>query len=148
MIYNKLYKFADKKKVIAGLIGSGHYGTAVVTQSFFNPYLKIPIIADYNIDNAKKAYYFAGINDEDIVICDNRKDTLLAIEQGKYVVVQDSDILFECHLDVVLESTGNPEAGAQNAYKAIKNGKHVAMINKETDSVVGPVLKHLANKEG
>ncbi len=30
----------------------------------------------------------------------------------------------------------------------LKNGKHVAMINKETDSVVGPVLNHLAQKAG
>jgi predicted homoserine dehydrogenase-like protein len=31
---------------------------------------------------------------------------------------------------------------------AIAHGKHVAMVNKETDVIVGPILKHLADQAG
>jgi predicted homoserine dehydrogenase-like protein len=49
---------------------------------------------------------------------------------------------------VIAEATGEPEMGAKFAYEAIKHGKHVAMINKEADSAVGPILKHYADKAG
>jgi predicted homoserine dehydrogenase-like protein len=51
-------------------------------------------------------------------------------------------------LDVIVECTGSPEAGARHADLAIKHGKHVAMVNKETDSVIGPMLKRLADRAG
>ena len=51
-------------------------------------------------------------------------------------------------IDVVCEGTGViPEAGAVHAKAALDNGKHVAMVNKETDSAVGPILKRLAAKK-
>lgn len=38
--------------------------------------------------------------------------------------------------------------GAKNAKTAIEHGKHVAMVSKEPDSAVGPILKHLAEQKG
>lgn len=149
MIYHNLYKQANKKNgVLAGIIGTGHYGTAVVTQSVYNYYLKIPIIADSNIENARKAFTRAGLTDEQIVVCDSAVEAKKAIESGKYVVVEDPMILMELPLDVIVESTGIAKVGAQYGLAAIENGKHVAMINKETDSTVGPILQYLANEKG
>jgi predicted homoserine dehydrogenase-like protein len=51
-------------------------------------------------------------------------------------------------LDAIVESTGNPEAGARHAAAAIQAGQHVAMVTKEADSVIGPVLNQLAEKAG
>ena len=64
------------------------------------------------------------------------------------MIVEDPMLLMDTPIDVVVESTGVPEAGARHAYEAIQHGKHVAMINKETDAVIGPILKHLADKAG
>ena len=64
------------------------------------------------------------------------------------MIVEDARLLVDIPIDVVVESTGAPEAGARHAYEAIQHGKHVVMINKETDAVVGPILKHLADKAG
>ena len=50
--------------------------------------------------------------------------------------------------DVAIEATGVPEAGARHALEAIRHGKHVAMVNKETDVTVGPMLKSLADDGG
>ena len=149
MIYHHLFdKVKGKRTVRAGLIGSGHYGTAVVTQARYIPLLKIPIIADVDPQAARLAYHHAGITDDNIALCDNRSDSIRAIESGKFVIVEDARLLVDIPIDVVVESTGAPEAGARHAYEAIQHGKHVVMINKETDAVVGPILKHLADKAG
>jgi len=149
LIYHHLYnKFRKQENVKAGVIGAGQYSTAVITQSMFNPFLTIPVVADQDINAAKLAYHRAGIPDENIVECEKYSDAIKAIEAGKYVVTTDPMILMKLPLDIIAEGTGVPEAGALYGYEAIKNGKHVAMINKETDSVVGPILRHLAEKAG
>lgn len=148
IIYNKLFESANKKSVKAGLIGTGHYGTAVLTQSIDNPYLKMPVIVDKNIEAAKTALSKAGINEEQIELCSDNNQILNALEKDKYIIVEDAELIMDTPLDVIIEGTGSPEAGARNAYNSIKHGKHVAMINKETDSVVGPILNYLAKKEG
>jgi predicted homoserine dehydrogenase-like protein len=47
-----------------------------------------------------------------------------------------------------VESTGAPEAAAVHADAALKNGKHVAMVSKEPDSVVGPLFHRRAKAAG
>ena len=149
MIYHHLFdKVKGKRTVRAGLIGSGHYGTAVVTQARYIPLLEIPIIADVDPQAARLAYHHAGIADDDITWCDNRSDAIRAIESGKFVIVENPMLLMDIPIDVIVESTGVPEAGARHAYEAMQHGKHVAMINKETDAVIGPILQHLADKAG
>ncbi len=70
------------------------------------------------------------------------------MEAGKSVVVQDAMILMDLPLDVIATATRVPEVGARYAHEAIQHGKHVVMVDKEADSVVGPILKHLADKAG
>jgi predicted homoserine dehydrogenase-like protein len=149
MIYHHLFDcLKEKRNVRAGLIGSGHYGTAVVTQARYIPLLEIPIIADLDPQAGRLAYHHAGITDDDIALCDNCLDAIRAMESGKFVITEDPMLLMDIPIDVVIESTGVPEAGARHAYEAIQHGKHVAMINKETDAVIGPILKHLADGAG
>ena len=149
MIYHHLFdQVKEKQTVRAALIGSGHYGTAVITQARYIPLLEIPIVADVDPQAARLAYHHAGITDNDIALCDNRSDAIRAMEAGKFVIVEDPMLLMGTPIDVIVESTGVPEAGARHAYEAIQHGKHVAMINKETDAVIGPILKHLADSAG
>jgi predicted homoserine dehydrogenase-like protein len=48
----------------------------------------------------------------------------------------------------VVEATGQPEVSVQIAVDAMRRGLHVAMVSKETDSVVGPQLSQLALEFG
>lgn len=50
--------------------------------------------------------------------------------------------------DVVVDSTGFPDFGAQFAYNSIQNGKHVVMVNLEADAVVGSTLGIMAERAG
>jgi predicted homoserine dehydrogenase-like protein len=148
MIYSQVYAKYGKAHVTAGLIGSGHYNTAVLGQSMHVPLLDIPVVAETNHEAAMKAFKYAGIPEEDIVRCDSRLAALRALEKGKYVLLEDPMLMMGLPLDVIVEGTGLAEAGASFALAAIENGKHVAMINKEADSVTGPYLKYLADRAG
>ena len=56
MLYHKLFNQFPDRKVYAGIIGAGHFGTAVVTQQLSVPNLFVPIVADKNLENAKSAF--------------------------------------------------------------------------------------------
>ena len=149
MIYQQLYNRSNAKKPVTfALIGAGHYGTKLVTQSMNQPLSRASAVSDVNLELARNAYKYSGIPDEDIVFCDSHKSAIAAMDAGKRIITDDAMILMELPIDVIAEGTGVPESGAKHAYGAIQNGKHVAMINKETDSAVGPILKRLADKAG
>lgn len=132
----------------AGVIGTGHFATAVVTQSESISSLEVSAVADLNPDAARRAFRLAGVPEEALRFCESRADALAALERGQRVIVEDALLLMELPLDVIVESTGVPEAGARHAQAAIAAGKHVAMVSKETDSVVGPVLARRARDAG
>jgi len=131
-----------------GVIGTGHFATAVVTQSESMADLQVAAVADLNPEAARRAFRLAGVPDDAIAYCESRAEALAALERGQRAIVEDALLLLELPLDVIVESTGVPEAGAAHAQAAIAAGKHVAMVSKETDSVVGPMLAHLARQAG
>ena len=51
-------------------------------------------------------------------------------------------------VDVVVEATGAPEAGARHALAAVEAGRHVVMVNVEADVTVGALLKRRADAAG
>lgn len=149
MIYHQLFARAKHpQRVIAGVIGCGDFGKAIVAQGHCVPRLKIPIVADIRPENARQAYQLAGIPDDAVVLCESRTAALHAMESGKSVIVEDALLLMDLPLQVIVSATRSPEAGARYAFEAIRHGKHVVMVDKEADSVVGPILKHLADKAG
>lgn len=119
MIYRQLYqKFGQKEKVCVGIIGTGAYGTAVVTQGLATPYLNITIVADILLENAKGAYKKAGIADSEQVYCRSAAEAEAAIRDGKYVYTDKSDIIAQVSsIDIICDSTGNPEIAAKNALR-------------------------------
>lgn len=150
MIYHHLYqKYRKKDTVYSGVIGAGHFGTAVVTQQNYNPYLKVVVVADKNLESAKNAFIKAEISPELIVYSNDAAEARKEILAGRYVYTDNPDIIMNIpEMDVVCEGTGVPEAGARYAKRAIEKGKSVAMINKECDSAIGPILKKMAKDNG
>jgi predicted homoserine dehydrogenase-like protein len=147
MIYHQLFAQIDRT-VRVGVIGTGHYATALITQSQVVDRLAVPVVCDVNPDAAQRAYDQAGLDSDQTVICDTGKQAADAMEQGKHVILTDAMQMMDLPIDVIVESTGVPSAGAKHGVEAIRHGKHVAMVSKETDVVVGPILKHLADGAG
>jgi predicted homoserine dehydrogenase-like protein len=149
VIYQHLFDCVEEPATVrAGLIGAGRFGTPIITQAPLVPRLDVPVVADIDVEAGRRAFRLAGIAGADIAVCDTRSQALQALESGKRVVLQDAMVMMDLPLDVIASATLSPEAGAAYALAAIEHGKHVVMIDKEADSVVGPILKHLADEAG
>ena len=71
------------------------------------------------------------------------------MEQGKYAITNDSMVLCQTEeIEAIIEATGSIEFGAQVVMEAIRNGKHVIMMNAELDALIGPILKIYADRQG
>jgi len=147
MIYNQLFAKFDRT-VRVGVIGTGHYAAALITQSLVVDRLEVPVVCDVNPDAAQRAYDHAGLDSDNTVICETTEQAAKAMEDGKHVILTDAMAMMDLPLDVIVESTGVPAAGAKHGLEAIKHGKHVAMVSKETDVLVGPILKYKADQAG
>lgn len=70
-------------------------------------------------------------------------------KKGKIIVSDELDILFALDdVDMIIDATGNPGAGAYIAYNAVLHKKHIVTLNVEADVVIGPKLKKLADDAG
>ena len=134
--------------VRGGVIGTGHLATAILTQSRSIPALDVPVVADLDIGAAKRALRRAGWASNEIAVCESRGAALAALELNKRVVLPDALLMMDLPIDIVVEATGVAAAGAAHALAAIEHGKHVAMVTKETDAAVGPILKWRADRAG
>ncbi len=144
--------------VRVGIIGAGAYGSGIVAQSQHVPLLDVRIIAEKDLDAARKAFRAAGVADSDIVSCNSRgaaggtacssSRALPSIDSNCRLITDDPLLLMDLPLDVIVECTGVAEAGALHGQEAIRHGKHIVMVTKETDVTVGPILKHLADEAG
>ncbi|MCB4768554.1 SAF domain-containing protein [Ancylobacter sp. Lp-2] len=150
MIYHHLYsKFAKKDEVRVGVIGAGNYGTAIVTQDPYTPRMTVVAVADLSLEAARGAYEKAGFAPDTLAYCATAAEAEAAIAAGKRVYTDQPALVGDIPaVDIVCESTGVPEASTTYALQAIGNGKHVAMITKDCDVTVGPMLKKLATEAG
>ncbi len=134
--------------VRAALIGAGEFGRSLLSQSQAIDNLDICVLCDQNLHTARDACRRAGIPVDTIAVCDSAASARKNLAEGLRVLVEDSALVMDLPVDIVVEATGNPEAGAGNAAAALANGKHVAMATKEADSVVGPLLHRRALQAG
>lgn len=112
--------------VRAGLIGAGKFGTMFLSQVPTTPGLEVPVIADLAPDHAKVACAVAGWAGSRIAVT-------RFTDSG-------ADLIADPNVEVVIEATGNPVAGLVHALEALRQGKHIIMVNVEADVLAGPLL--------
>ena len=139
---------AQGKRVRIGMIGAGQMGTDVVAEVSMMPGVDVVIAADVDLERAKNAFVIGEIKGE-VVVAGTAAEADAAIEAGKYVAVDDYQILTDVkNIDVVLEATGIPEIGARAALRTARNKHDLAMMNVESDITVGPILRWYSEKKG
>lgn len=146
----KLAELEEKgKKINFGIVGAGQMGMGMVSQVMLMKGVRPAVVADININSAFKAYTNAGVKPDDIAKVSTVTEANEKMEQGKYIVTDNSEIASKTNLvDVAIDATGVPEVGARIALDAIDNKKHIIMLNVETDVCIGPLLKRLADNAG
>jgi len=147
MIYQQLFDRTEGQ-VHAGLIGCGDFGATIVTQGSTVPRLTLRAVAELRVERALEAYRHAGVPDEKVRVCETRGQACAAYADGDWVVVRDAALLLDLPLTVIVCCTRSPEWGAFYAKMALDSGRHVVMVDKEADSVVGSILKYRAEQKG
>src|SRR5690606_9813876 len=132
----------------ACVAGSGGFGRSFIAQCRNTALLQCRAAVDIDAGTAVEAMVSVGISRQDIRVCTDRASALRAWEEGAYIAVADLDVLLELPLDILVEATGSPTAGARHAALAIETGWHVAIVSKEVDSVIGAGLAHKARQAG
>lgn len=149
-INNKLRELQENNKEIkVAVIGAGLMGKGMVSQLTLVKGMKPSLVIDRTLEKILDAYKMAGISKEDIMIAKTLEDINVGMEKNKFIACDDLDLVARANLiDVVVDATGRPNAGAKIAMDAINNKKHIVMLNVEADSVIGPILNKLAKEAG
>ncbi len=130
------------------VIGTGQYGTAVVTQQFSVRGIRVRIVADIDAKKAQNAYLAAGLPEKEIAYAADEKAAAALLKTGKYVYTDDANAVFAAHPDVLCDCTGNPEASARIALAALDRGVNLVAVGKEADSAVGAILRKKFAEKG
>ncbi|MHB1134765.1 MAG: NAD(P)H-dependent oxidoreductase, partial [Chloroflexota bacterium] len=131
-----------------GWVGAGRMITGAICQTALMQGMANSVICDIRTEAALRAHTINGIKQEDIVVTNQVGEANDAIRAGKPVVTENHRLLPELELDCIVEGTGVPEVGAEVAFRSIQAGKHIIMLNVETDVVIGPILHQMAERAG
>lgn len=132
-----------------GLVGCGEMGTDLLTRAAHMQGIRVSAAVTRRPENVLKAGEIAWQESGHVREVENSAAMTRAIEQGLTAACADLDILLANPLiDIVVDATGDPEAGAEIGYKTLTGGKHLVMMNVEADVTIGPFLKALADKNG
>lgn len=136
------------KPIKVGLVGAGFAAKGLTAQIFANPLgIRLVAICNRTIKNAQTAYKDSGI--KNTVVVKDGEELNEAINKKVYAITRDPFLLCKNkNIDVIVEATGEVEFGANVVFEAIKNKKHVVLINAELDTTLGPILKKYADKNG
>ncbi len=133
------------KPVRVGLIGAGKFGSMFLSQIASTPGLHLLAVADLDVDRARRALADTGWEAHRYGAASAAK----ALAGGSTFVTDDGEALINAGgLDVVVEATGNPEAGIHHAMLAIERNRHIVMVNVEADVLAGPLLARMAADAG
>lgn len=136
------------KPVRVGIVGAGKFGSAVAHQLSRMAGVRLVALADLFPDKATAVFVRNGLDAEDVIHAGDPTAIARAMDSGKVAVTDDPLALCAAPLDVIVEATGVPENGARIGAAAIAGGKHIVMVNMETDVAVGPLLHHRAKAAG
>lgn len=148
MHYQSLFKRPVNDAVRACLMGAGEFGTSYIFQAQTMPHMEVKAVCTRTVQRAVDAYVSAGIPANRVKICATAEEAKKAYGEGFFVVVEAFDTIADLPLEVLVESSGQPEVSAAAAELAIEKGMHVVMVSKETDSVVGSILAQKAQSKG
>jgi len=130
------------RPVRVGLVGAGQMGRGFVAQVRRITGMEVVAVADIDVQRATGALKAAGV--ENVITGDDHDKLTGVVAEGGTVAVNDSALLTALPIDMVIDATGVPEIGAQIALRSLLGGKHVGLLNVETDITVGWLLSRIA----
>jgi len=130
------------------MVGAGYMARGIALQIVTSmPGIRLVAVSNRDVARAERAYRDSGV--EELERVGSAAQLERAIEAGRYAVTDDPHVLCSAgSIEAIIETTGDVEFGTQVAFDAIRNGKHVILMNAEVDASVGPILKVYADRAG
>jgi predicted homoserine dehydrogenase-like protein len=146
---NALKALAEKGTPIrVGLIGAGfmaHGLTNMIANSV--PGMRVVAIYNRKPERALDAFAYAGCSPASEATSQSQLDS--AIRSGRPVATGDVFLLTRSdQIDILVDTTGAVDFGAEVVLDAIDNEKDVILMNAEIDATIGPILHSYAAKKG
>jgi predicted homoserine dehydrogenase-like protein len=130
------------------LVGSGGFGRSYLAQARKIPLINARIAVDISAEAAGRAFAAAGFAAREIALCNTPAEARAAWAAGQCIAAGRLETVVDLPFVLLAEATGSPEAATRHSLMAIEAGKHVALVSKEADSVVGPGLARIARDKG
>lgn len=121
------------RPVRVGLIGAGKFGSMFLAQVPTSPGIEVAAIADLAPERAREACRRVGWSEE---------------RTAATRFTDDAISMLATDIEVVVEATGHAPAGIAHARHAIREGKHIVMVNVEADVLAGVALAREAARSG
>ena len=130
----------NNNPIKVGLIGSGEMAKGMINQLFhYTPGIEITAI--YNRTASRVEKVLKELEIDNFAVSDDLKKADELWASGKIWITPDINLFLSFkNIDVIIESTGAVEFGADTILKAFEKGKHVLSFNAELDSTLGPIL--------
>lgn len=149
MNHEILFRDLGDRVIRVALTGAkGGFGRTLLAQLRLMPRFSVAALCDLDAEGVLLLLGELGHPADAAALCADAAEARAAAAAGRIAVLRDPALLAAVPADIVVEATGQPEVGARVAVAAIERGVHVAMVTKETDSVVGPHLNRLARCRG
>lgn len=137
------------KPIRIGLVGCGEMGTDLLCRAALMDGIEVSHIVSRRVESILDAVKLIPNYNHRIIETSKKSKILTAMEQKKIVVSDDLNGLLENDsIDIVVDATGHPEAGATIGYNVLQHNKHLVMMNVEADVTIGHYLNQEAQKNG
>lgn len=149
IVDNALRKRHEQGRPIrVGMVGAGYMARGILLQiQTVMKGMRLAAVAARDVSQAEAAYADVGI--KPIRASDSVASIERAIFADQFVVTDDPMLLCRAGgIDAIVDATGDVEIGAHVAREAIRNGKHLILMNAEVDATIGPILKVHADRAG
>jgi predicted homoserine dehydrogenase-like protein len=136
------------KPVRIGLIGCGQMGTDILVQTSLMQGIIVVAVAATRPENVAAAVKMGGTHHKPCIVS-TIAEARQTIKRGDLAAMTSIDMVCQIpEVDVVIDATGRPNAGAEVATAAIAAGKHMVMMNVEADITIGAWLAAQARRKG
>ena len=145
----KQYELDPGHPIRVGLVGAGQMGTGLIGQMELMDGMKAIAVTDVLPGRSFDAFVEADVDREHVKKTKTAAEAEKEIAAGFRVALESTDEFLKISsLDIIVESTGIPEIGAQVCMRAIEAGKHIINMNVEADATIGYYLGQKASEAG
>jgi len=136
------------KPIRVAILGAGFMSQGLTNQIVHSvPGMRVVALYNRHLKKAFHVFNYAGRTD--VIVATTQEQLEDSIRAGKAVVTEDAFLLARSEqIDVLVDTTGSVEFGAQIILEAFKHGKDVVLMNAEIDATIGPILQTYAAKYG